>query len=156
MDNIKFFEIVLSQVQDMMKARDIEIHDQSSLVKILQIAMECVELIRDQRLKGSDKKIIAIKVVRVLLDKSSLDQNKKTLLHSIIDGGLLETTIDMIIDASKGKFEFNRKTKRKLLACMGECLLTVSKRKGKDQNDSSSVKNKPSPVNMKIVKEAML
>ena len=61
MTNANYFEIVLSQVQSMMKTKGIEIDDQSSLMKILRIAMECVELIRDENVKGSEKKNIVLK-----------------------------------------------------------------------------------------------
>lgn len=151
MTNANYFEIVLSQVQSMMKTNGIEMNDQSSLMKILRIAMECVELIRDENVKGSEKKNIVLKVLAFLVEKSSLDKDKKNLLRSIIGGGSLETTIDMIIDASKGQFELNRKTKRKLLACMGECLVTLSRKK-QPVNDNDTLP----ASNVKIVKEAML
>ena len=150
MDNAKFFEIVLSQVQDMMKAKGIQISDQSSLVQVLRISMECVELIRDEKLKGSDKKNIVLKVLRFLVEKSNLSDEKKTLMRSIIEGGSLETTIDLLIDASKGQFEFNRKTKRRLLACMGDCLVTASGRKRNNRTITTD------NTTIKITKEVFL
>jgi len=159
MEDISFFEIVLRQVQDMMKAKGVEINDQSSLVKIMRIAMECVELVRDERVKGSDKKNIVIKVVRFLVEESKIDEEKKQFLRSMIEGGTLETTIDLIVDASKGQFELNRKTKRKLLLCMSECLTGASKHCcGKKKNveavEDNNVDERLS--NLKITKHEML
>ena len=159
MKDVSFFEIVLRQVQDMMKAKGVEISDQSSLVKIMRIAMECVELIRDERVKGSEKKNIVLKILAFLVEKSSLDKDKKNLLRSIIGGGSLETTIDIIIDASKGQFELNRKTKRKLLLCMSECLTGASKhccgkKKNVDTVEDNQVDERFS--NLKITRQEML
>jgi len=159
MKDVSFFEIVLRQVQDMMKAKGVEVNDQSSLVKIMRIAMECVELIRDERVKGSEKKNIVLKILAFLVEKSSLDKDKKNLLRSIIGGGSLETTIDIIIDASKGQFELNRKTKRKLLLCMSECLTGASnhccgKKKNVEAAEDNHVDERLS--NLKITRQEML
>ena len=54
-----------------------------------------------------------------------MDDDRKKLLQTLIEDGALETTIDVIIAASRGEFELNRKTKRKLLVCMSECLQKV-------------------------------
>ena len=160
MENISFFDLLLKQVQDMMKTKGIEINDQSSLVKIMRIAMECVELIRDERLKGTQKKNLVLKVTRFLVEKSTIPHQKKEFLRSLIEGGTLETTIDLIIDASKGKFELNRKTKRKLLVCMSDCLMTTSKhccgKKGNVEDNNDSNKVDENLQNLKITKEAML
>ena len=159
MKDVSFFEIVLRQVQDLMKAKGVEISDQSSLVKIMRIAMECVELIRDERVKGSEKKNIVLKILAFLVEKSNLDKDKKNLLRSIIGGGSLETTIDIIIDASKGQFELNRKTKRKLLLCMSECLTGASKHCcGKKKNVEAAEDNHVDErfSNLKITRQEML
>ena len=116
------FEIVLSKVQDFFRERDIQIVSEKTLMAALPLVIECVETVKNKGVTGEEKKDLAIRVVIFLVQEAKLDDDKKKLLQALIEDGALETTIDVIIAASRGEFELNRKTKRKLLVCMSECL----------------------------------
>ena len=157
MDINFFFDIVLGQVKDLMKQHKVHIRTQESIVKVMRIAMECVELIRDKKLKGKDKKAIVLKVLRFLVEESGTSKDRKKFLCDIIEGGTLETSIDFIIDASRGNFQLNKKTKRKLLSCLGSCLVSASNScKKHDHYDDASDANDKIPKNVYIIKEEML
>ena len=91
----------------------------------LPLVIECVETVKNKRVTGEEKKALALRVLLFIVKESGIDDEKKDLLRQFIEDGPLETTIDIIVDASKGKFELNRKTKRKLFVCMSQCLETV-------------------------------
>ena len=74
------------------------------------------------------KKDIVLKVILDLVNESECDEDKKVVLRELIEEGTLETTIEFVVDASKGKLELNKKTKKKLLGCLGQCLVTLSKK----------------------------
>ena len=154
MDRNIFFDIVLGQVKDLMKQHKVQISTQESIVKVMRMAMECVELIRDEKLKGNDKKAIVLKVLRFLVEESGSSKERKKFLSDIIEGGTLETSIDLIIDASRGNFQLNKKTKRKLFSCLGSCLVSASNscKKPNHANDA----NDKIPKNVYIIKEEML
>jgi hypothetical protein len=110
------FEIVLNKAQDFLKQRNIEIVSEETLMKALPLVIECVETVKNNGVTGEEKKGLAVRVIIFLIDASNLDKEKEVVIRNLIDSGTLETTIDIIVDASKGKFELNRKNKRRLLS----------------------------------------
>jgi hypothetical protein len=118
--NDELFENVLRKVQDFLKSKNIHILSEKTLMQALPIVIECVETIKNKNVTGTDKLNIALKVLLFITNQSSIDEEKKVILRDLIDGGTLEMTIMIIVDASKGKFELNRKTKQKLFTCMSK------------------------------------
>lgn len=121
----ELFEIVLNKAQDFLKQKGIEIVSEKTLMAALPLVIECVETVKNKEVTGEEKKALALRVLLFIVKESGIDDEKKDLLRQFIEDGPLETTIDIIVDASKGKFELNRKTKRKLFVCMSQCLETV-------------------------------
>ena len=121
----ELFEIVLNKVQDFLKQKGIEIVSEKTLMAALPLVIECVETVKNKEVKGEEKKALALRVLLFIVKESGIEDEKKNVLRQFIEDGPLETTIDIIVDASKGKFELNRKTKRKLFVCMSQCLETV-------------------------------
>lgn len=141
--NGELFEIILNKVQDFLKTKNISIVSEETLMKALPLVIECVETVKNKKITGEEKKNLAIRVLLFIVRSSKIDDSKKSVLIELIDGGTLDTTIDIIIAASKGKFEFNRKNKRKLLFCLGSCLTKVS------QEEQPQT---PTPLELKNIK----
>ena len=76
----------------------------ATLMIIVRYAMEVVEL---TKLKGRDQKDMAIKLVRAIVADSNLDETKKNICIHMLDEGVVERTIDLIIDATKGRIAVN-------------------------------------------------
>ena len=115
------FENVLNKVQDFLKEKRIVIASEQTLMQALPLVIECVEIMKNKGVTGIEKRNLVLKVILFIVNQSKIDEDKKNILRGFIEGGTLETTIDIIVDASKGKLELNRKTKRKLFACMKQC-----------------------------------
>lgn len=143
---VSMYEIVLNKVQDFLKTKGIEIVSEETLMKALPLVIECVESIKNKGISGSEKKNLAIRVLLFIVNASKIDDSKKEVLQHLVDGGTLDTTIDIIVDASKGKFEFNRKNKRKLFICLGSCLKKMGSN-GEDEEPTT-----PEPLELKNIK----
>lgn len=95
------------------KCLNIEINDKFLLV--VKYAMEIVEL---TELKGNEQKIMVINIIKKLVEESNMDNEKKSLCLLLINNGTVESTIDMIVDATKGKLNINMKRKIKKYCCI--------------------------------------
>ena len=123
-----YLELVMEKARNLMESKGVTIDSQSSVMKVLRIVMECVETVQVEKQSGTSKKDIVLKVILDLVNESECDEDKKVVLRELIEEGTLETTIEFVVDASKGKLELNKKTKKKLLGCLGQCLVTLSKK----------------------------
>jgi len=108
-----------------LKERDVNITSEQTLILALPIIIECIEDIKDNALTGPDKLALALRIMLFVVNESNIDQDKKDVLTGLINGGTLEITIGIIIDASKGKFKFNKKNRMKLLACITQCYSSI-------------------------------
>lgn len=82
---------------------DMEINAQT-VIKVLQFAMEVVEA---TQVKGPAQRELAIKLVRQIVVDAPISDEKEKLLLDMIDQGILLHTIELVIDASKGKLDIN-------------------------------------------------
>ncbi len=90
------------------------------------IIKDVMELVEKFSVPGSEKKEIVIKIIKELIDDLVEDESEKLLLHNIIDKKIIDQTIDLIILASKGKFNLNNPNiKTKVLTC-GKSILIIS------------------------------
>ena len=89
-----------------LKARvdDVEITPQT-LIFVMKYAMEIVEL---TELKGSEQKDMALRLIRNIVNDAKFDENRKKICLEMIDSGVLGQTIDLIIDATKGRIQINQ------------------------------------------------
>ena len=120
------FEIVLDKVKNFLNEKGLDIDSEKTLMQALPLVIECVESFKNKGITGIEKRNLALKVTLFIVNSSSLEEGKKSSLKLLIEGGTLETTIDIIVDASKGKFELNRKNKHRLLVCLSDCLEHVA------------------------------
>lgn len=90
------------------KIKGIEINS-SSLMIIVRYAMEIVEV---TKVKGSDQKRMVIELLRDLFNGDENDlpisDDEKELCLRLINNGSVSETIDIIIDATKGKIDVNK------------------------------------------------
>ena len=113
----EIFELVLRQLKS--QTSDIEVNS-VNITNILRIAMEIVEA---TKVKGAAQKALVEKVVRQVIVDAPISDDKEKLLLDLCDEGILGSTIDMIIAASKGELDLNAVVK----VATG-CCLTLSKK----------------------------
>ena len=102
------------------KVKDLELNTKTLLVA-LKYAMEVVEV---SELKGEAQKKEAI----ILLKRFVLECSDSAIVTSclkMIDGGVVDTAIDMVVDATKGKLLINQTVEvaeeavKKAVSCFG-------------------------------------
>ena len=76
-----------------------------SLVLLSKYAMEIVEA---TSLKGSEQKEMVIRLLKKIVDDSPLEEVEKKLCADLIEKGTISQMIDLVIDASKGRFKINQ------------------------------------------------
>lgn len=96
------------------RSHNVDINGQNLMI-IVKYAMEIIEV---TELKGVEQKDMAIKLVKQLVNDSNLSDNVVSTVNEIIDSGALSVTIDLIVDATKGKININLKKKLKRFCCM--------------------------------------
>ena len=80
----------------------------STVMQVLRIAMEAVE---GSPIKGEEQKELAVKIILELVEGAELPDEHKFLIKSIAEGGLMNDTIDLVIEATKGELDINKATK---------------------------------------------
>ncbi len=84
----------------------------------VKYAMEIAEL---TSLKGAEQKQLVIDLIRKIVKDSSLSVEHESICLDFIESGTLSQTIDIIVDATKGRLGINKPTaliKRVLLCCL--------------------------------------
>ena len=128
----KLYNLVSNEVKKILDSKNILVNSEKTLMESVPLVIECVESLTNEELSGQEKKDLAIRVMLFLVDSCDIDDDKKNLLRHLVEDGLLDITIDIIVDASKGTFEINRKTRikgMKLLTKLFKSLFESCKRK---------------------------
>jgi len=90
-----------------------------SISTIHIIIKECIELLENLNIPGNEKKKHAIIIINALLNDFVENKEQYDVLIKIIDEHLIENTIDLIIDSSKGKININsKKNKTIIVGCI--------------------------------------
>ncbi len=97
------FETSLEKLKTRMEG--IEVTPQT-LIIILKYAIEIVEL---SELKGTEQRDMSIRLIRAIITDSPVDEKKKAICIELIDSGALAQTIDLVIDATKGRIQVNQR-----------------------------------------------
>ena len=82
-----------------------------SYVKIL------IENIEKENLKGQDKLELVIRILRDIVQTSDLDEEERIFALSLIDNGVIENTINMLIKAASGDLMVNIDLNRITTGC---------------------------------------
>jgi hypothetical protein len=128
----KLYNLVSNEVKKILDSKNILVNSEKTLMESVPLVIECVESLTNEELSGQEKKDLAIRVILFIVDSCDIDDDKKNLLRHLVEDGLLDITIDIIVDASKGTFEINRKTRikgMKLLTKLFKSLFESCKRK---------------------------
>lgn len=115
---------VLEKVKSTLVEKAEKLEDEHSLFKVLKVVMESIEIEEMQELS---KKELAESVLKSLVEESEMSDEKKKVCLDLIDSGTIGDTMELVVAATKGELAINKKTKRKVLACLGKCIRSVNK-----------------------------
>ena len=90
------------------KIEGIEINAET-VMTLLRYAMEVVEL---SEIKGPQQKEMALKLLTLAIEDSCLDASHKETYLNMVKNGVMATTVDIIVDATKGKLAVNKTIKK--------------------------------------------
>jgi hypothetical protein len=76
----------------------------ATIMRLLQFAMEIVEA---TQLKGEEQRKLCIKLVKDVIVAAPLGGKEEQLLLDMIDNGVLDNTVELVVDASQGKLDIN-------------------------------------------------
>jgi hypothetical protein len=109
----KVFKDCLEKVK--LKIGKMEINAKN-VMYIIKIAMEVVEA---TKVKGVDQKILVNKLVSKLVVEAPITDTKEKLLLDILDEGIVDEVIDLVVSASKGELDLNAAKEVATSCCMG-------------------------------------
>lgn len=98
---------LVKEVSAKMKKLDIELST-DTLIKVLRLTMESVE---ESPLKGVQQKDLAIKIIVELANISGLTAENIAIIKGLVEGELISSTIDLVVDAAKGNVNVNNVSK---------------------------------------------
>jgi hypothetical protein len=99
------------------KLQNIEVNVENLMV-VLRFAMEVVEV---TELKGIEQKELALSLVRTIVKEAPVSNEKEKLMLDIIDNDVLGSTVDLVVDASKGNLNINKVIKVTTGCCSAFC-----------------------------------
>jgi hypothetical protein len=107
------------------KAKEVGIKSET-LTVLLRFTMEAIE---DTPIKGVEQKEYAVKLLKALV-QSQAEDPEKTILLGIIDSGILEGTIDLVVSATNGELNVNQVGEAVKICCFN----FLSRRSKKKKN----------------------
>jgi ribosomal protein L17 len=107
-------------------SRDIVITSKT-ITTVIQISMEIVEA---TALKGEEQKKLVEKLVTKSVKDAPITEEKRKLLLSMIDEGIVGDVIDLVVSATKGELDVNAAEKAAVACCLG----ILKSRKNKTNN----------------------
>ncbi len=128
---------LIIQTLDIMVKEKLDLDSKADIVPILRIIMEAIE---DKKLSGPQQKDLAKLVLQNVINKSSMKDEDKKICLELIDNGIIENTIDLISDASKGKLKINKKkAKVTVLQCLLDLLKSFNKKEEKEEKADNKI-----------------
>jgi hypothetical protein len=82
---------------------------------LISIGRHAMEISEKSKLKGADKKKLVISMLTKLVAETELSTENKAACTALIDGGVVESTIDLVIEASRGHLKFNKKSLKRII-----------------------------------------
>jgi len=95
------FKKALEGLNEKLKNKDIDI---GNIMTIIQSAMEVVEL---TKVKGEEQKDLAVKLIKKVIIDAPISDSKEKLILDIIEEGVIGSTIDLVVAASRGQLNIN-------------------------------------------------
>ena len=109
------FDASLRKLNTELASRDIVITSKT-ITTVIQISMEIVEA---TALKGEEQKKLVEKLVTKSVKNAPITEEKRTLLLSMIDEGIVGDVIDLVVSATKGELDVNAVEKAAVSCCLG-------------------------------------
>ena len=100
-------EDILDVIQDKIILTLDKINDINQVFDYVKLIMEALE---PQPIPGKTKKVLALNILRNIIDQSELEETKKAECIALIDNNIISNAIDIIIAAASGKMEINMPT----------------------------------------------
>ena len=97
------YEHCLNKVKKIMEDEKVEV----TVTTVIYIVKLTIEVLEESKVKGSDKKTIATKVIRKIIVDAPISDEKEKLCLDMIDEGIVENIIDLVVSASKGELNIN-------------------------------------------------
>ena len=110
----------LKEAQDKLKDKEINI---SNVMAIVQITMESVEL---TKVKGEKQKDLAVKLIEKIIKDAPISDDKEKFLLDMVKEGVIGSTIDLVVAASKGELDINS-VKEVAVGCCGFLIKKIKK-----------------------------
>jgi len=120
------FDASLRKLNIELASRDIVITSKT-ITTVIQISMEIVEA---TELKGEEQKKLVEKLVTKSVKDAPITEEKRKLLLSMIDEGIVGDVIDLVVSATKGELDVNA-VEQVAVSC---CLSILKSRQGKTNN----------------------
>lgn len=115
---------VMEKVKSTLVEKAEKLEDEHSLFKVLKIVMESIEI---EEIQDISKKELAESVLKALVKESEMSDERKEICERLIESGTIGDTMDLVVAATKGELAINKKTKKRLLACLGKCISSINK-----------------------------
>lgn len=94
-----------------------------TLETIHVVLKEGMELLEQFNCTGEKKKEYVIKITRILVTDLVENETDEKIILELLDKKVLENTIDLIVQASKGQLNINNKeTQQKIVSCTRSCI----------------------------------
>ena len=135
------FDMVLSYVKQSLLSEGHVLENHQSVLHVLKVTIECIDKVKVKQ----NKKLMALGIIGVVVRESSIESSKKTMLLDLINNGTLQNTIDLIIDASRGKLEINKKTKLNFLKVAYRAIFSCMNKEKSNSDSTPKPKSKPEP-----------
>ena len=97
----KVFEDSLAKLK--LTIGDLEINAKS-IITVVRFAIEVVEV---TQVKGEEQRILAVRLVKKVVEDAPISDDKEKFLLDMINEGILDNTIDLVVDASNGNININ-------------------------------------------------
>jgi len=114
----KYFSMLKVRVEGM------GVNPQSLII----IGRHAMEISEKSKLNGAEKKKLVLSMLTKIVDETELSEENKAACMALVDGGVVESTIDLVIEASKGQLKFNKKSLKRIMktcAPIFSCLRSV-------------------------------
>ena len=98
---------ILDVIQDKIILTLDKINDINQVFDYVKLIIEALE---PQPIPGKTKKVLALNILRNIIDQSELEETKKAECIALIDNNIISNAIDVIIAAASGKMEINMPT----------------------------------------------
>tara|TARA_B110000008_G_C16654225_1_gene437996 strand:+ start:204 stop:620 length:417 start_codon:yes stop_codon:yes gene_type:complete len=120
------FDASLRKLNAELASRDIVITSKT-ITTVIQISMEIVEA---TALKGEEQKKLVEKLVTKSVKDAPITEEKRKLLLSMIEEGIVGDVIDLVVSATKGELDVNAIEK----VAVGCCLSVLKSRQRTGNN----------------------